>query len=295
MAGWQSGHAAACKAVYAGSIPASASIEFIMRIGVIGYGFVGKAFTNALKDNCNHFIVDPILNTNIAQLNEFKPDINFICLPTPENSDGTCNAEIVINVLQELKDKKFNSINVIKSTITPDVISDLSEIDKKFIYNPEFLTERNADFDFINSNLIVLGGNKEEQKIISKFYTQHTKCIQEDHIFTSRHEASFLKYTINSFLASKVTFFNELYLLFSKFNKDMDWDNFIKLVQMDPRIGSSHMKVPGNNGNYVYGGNCFPKDTKAFLEFSRSLDNELYLLKNVININKSIRDKYNKP
>ena len=122
-----------------------------------------------LKDNCNHFIVDPILNTNIAQLNEFKPDINFICLPTPENSDGTCNAEIVINVLQELKDKKFNSINVIKSTITPDVISDLSEIDKKFIYNPEFLTERNADFDFINSNLIVLGGNKEEQKLSQNF------------------------------------------------------------------------------------------------------------------------------
>ena len=92
----------------------------------------------------------------------------------------------------------------------------MSEIDKKFIYNPEFLTERNADFDFINSNLIVLGGNKEEQKIISKFYTQHTKCIQEDHIFTSRH--SFFK-IYNKFISCIKSYFLMNYIYYFQLTK----------------------------------------------------------------------------
>ena len=126
--------------------------------------------------------------------------ISFVC--QHRKFDGTCNAEIVINVLQELEDKKFNSINVIKSTITPDVISDLSEGHKKFIYNPEFLTE-NADFDFINSNLIVWAEIKKSKNYLKILYSAY-KMHKEDHIFTSRHKLPFLKYT--QITCIKITF-----------------------------------------------------------------------------------------
>ena len=103
-----------------------------------------------------------------------------------------------------------------------------------------------------------------------------------------------IKYTINTFLATKVIFFNELHNLFDATNTNESWDNFIYFLSKDPRIGNSHMMVPGHDGRYGFGGACLPKDAAAIMKYSNSLNVELGLIKNVINTNNQIRAKYNK-
>ena len=105
--------------------------------------------------------------------------------------------------------------------------------------------------------------------------------------------ASLIKYSINSFLASKVIFFNQLKDIFNLSGTNETWENFISAVSMDERIGSSHMNVPGHDGRNGFGGACFPKDTNAFFEYSKELGAEFSLLKEVIKVNNSIRSSYN--
>ena len=105
--------------------------------------------------------------------------------------------------------------------------------------------------------------------------------------------ASLIKYTINSFLALKVTFFNEIKFVFDSLNSKDDWLNFISALSKDKRIGDSHMSVPGPDGKYGFGGACFPKDVSALIEYSKELGPELSLLKKANDINNNIRSEYN--
>ena len=82
-------------------------------------------------------------------------------------------------------------------------------------------------------------------------------------------EASLAKYTINSFLATKVAFMNELWGIATAFG--LDYDTVAEMVKLDPRIGKSHMQVPGPDGLFGFGGACFPKDTSALLKYAESL------------------------
>ena len=100
------------------------------------------------------------------------------------------------------------------------------------------------------------------------------------------------KYTINSYLASKVMFFNEVHNLFKKSGTDENWENFIDAVSSDSRIGRSHMKVPGPDGRYGFGGACFPKDTQALYNYSLDEESPLKILKKVIDLNNHIRGSY---
>ena len=128
---------------------------------------------------------------------------------------------------------------------------------------------------------------------MARFYDDHTKCKTNNYQFTDAISAALCKYTINSYLATKVIFFNENKDIFDKSETSEKWDNFTKLVSMDNRIGDSHMDVPGHDGRRGFGGACFPKDTSALLSYSQELKAEFKLLKNVININNHIRDEYN--
>ena len=299
MAGWQSGHAAACKAVYAGSIPASASRIIYngkhMKVAIIGFGFVGKALSNGILNNVDIYKVDPKLNTNIIDLIKFKPDIIFICAPTPMNDDGSQDIsiiELIINKIIEF-DINLNSDIVLKSTILPDNLKNLKKILPNIIYNPEFLREKHANEDFINSNLIVFGSDNNDYLKISNFYQNFTKCINQDYIKTDLTTASLLKYAINSFLATKVSFFNELNELFLKSGAEESWDSFISYIDKDRRIGSSHMNVPGHDGRKGFGGACLPKDSNALIKYAMSLNTNLNVLKKAISTNNKIRAGYN--
>jgi UDPglucose 6-dehydrogenase len=98
-----------------------------------------------------------------------------------------------------------------------------------------------------------------------------------------------VKYCINSFLATKVTFMNEMYDVL-KAAKGTDWQTFSKIIQSDPRLGKTHMKVPGHDGQRGYAGSCFPKDTNALAWFAREILNTPFTqLETSIEINEKLR------
>ena len=264
-----------------------------MKIGIIGLGFVGKALRNGLKDDVNCIEIDPKLDTNINDLIKYKPEIVFICLPTPMNDDGSQNISIVKNVINEINQFDSNLLVVLKSTILPKHLKELSKLCCNLIVNPEFLREKYANEDFISSELIVFGGEENNCSKLSNFYKNYTNCECKEHIITDAVSASLIKYTINSFLALKVIFFNEIKSVFDNLDSQKDWLDFINALSKDKRIGDSHMSVPGPDGRYGFGGACFPKDVNAILDYSKEVGSELSLLKKANSINNNIRAQYN--
>ena len=125
-------------------------------------------------------------------------------------------------------------------------------------------------------------------------YQDHSLCNAANFIFTDHATASLVKYSINSFLATKVLFFNQLKDIFEGSNAGGGWESFINLIRLDQRIGISHMDVPGHDGKKGFGGACFTKDTAALVEYSNSIDKEFSLLAKAISINNEIRSQYKK-
>ncbi len=266
-----------------------------MKIGIVGYGFVGKALANGLKDSVDLSIIDPKLGTSIKDLEIINPEIIFICVPTPMSDDGKQDISILESVISDLNIYCSSSLFVLKSTVLPSHVKHIERICKTLILNPEFLRENFADDDFINADLILFGGEKDYANKLSNFYKNHTKCINKKHIFVDLVSAALIKYTINSFLATKVIFFNEIKKIFDKSNTGDSWKNFIDALSSDNRIGSSHMQVPGPDGREGFGGACFPKDTSALLDYSKEINSNFDLLEKVISLNNKIRAEYNKP
>lgn len=265
-----------------------------MKIGIIGYGFVGKAMENGIKDNVDIFLVDPILNTKISDLKDFLPEIIFICVPTPMNEDGSQDLSIINLVLKEIKENSINSKIVIKSTVLPDSIIEIEKLIPDVIYNPEFLREKHAFEDFIGSEIIIFGGQKDSANEIANFYKKHTNCINSDYQFTDLITASMVKYSINTFLSTKVIFFNQIFNIFKSLSNEKNWEQFVKIISKDKRIGSSHLSVPGHDGRYGFGGACLPKDSSALINYASSIDESLTLLEKSVEINNSIRSAYDK-
>lgn len=267
-----------------------------MKVGIVGYGFVGRALVSGfLNSTVDLDIIDPKLGTEIKDLNKFNPDIVFVCVPTPMKDDNSQDLSIFNNVIDELANLKCKPLVVIKSTVLPNHLKESAYKIKKLLYNPEFLREKHAEDDFINSKFIIFGGDKILSKELSIFYKKHTKCKAEQYVFTDLVTSSLMKYVINSFLATKVIFFNEMKELFDASDAEDSWVNFIDGISKDLRIGNSHMNVPGHDGRYGFGGACFPKDTNALDIYADNLDISLNILKKVINTNNNIRAKYNKP
>ncbi|MDC0875215.1 hypothetical protein OAP64_06240 [Flavobacteriaceae bacterium] len=234
-------------------------------IGIIGQGFVGNAVCQKFK---NHFSVDTFdidpSKSNAAYEKVIQNKIIFICLPTPMNLDGSCNTSIVEGEIDKL-DKLGDYTIVVKSTIIPGTTKAWNKkYNSDIVFNPEFLTEKNAVKDFENQKHIVLGGpGKATDKIKNIFEVAFKKakisCVADT-------SAELLKYYLNTFLAVKVSFANEMYQLSKKL--EVNYDNLLSMVLEDERIGKTHLNVPGHDGDYGYGGHCFPKDTKALIKLT---------------------------
>ena len=263
-----------------------------LKLGIVGHGFVGKATDWGFNKRVSKFIVDPLLDTNILDLKEFEPEIVFICVPTPMSDDGSQDSSIIENVIKELVLHCPNAIKVIKSTVLPSLLDELHNLDSKLIYNPEFLREKHANFDFVNSEMIIFGGDRNISTQVSNAYSRHSRCKTKEHIFTDLKTASFIKYSINTFLASKVVFFNELHSIYEKLEVKDSWESIVSVISKDPRIGDSHMNVPGHDGRKGFGGACFPKDSIALIKFAKNFDVDLNSLISTVKINNIIRSKY---
>ena len=264
-----------------------------MRVAIIGYGFVGKALEFGIKENVKIFKVDPSLGTEISDLVDFKPNVCFICVPTPMNNDGSQDTSILQKVIDDLLQYSISSLIILKSTVLPNYVDKFQKLIPDIVLNPEFLRERYANEDFINSKLIILGGTKESTKLAANFYKNYTNCVETNYKHTDLASAALVKYSINTFLALKVTFFNQLYDVFSESHPLMNWEDFVDIIATDERIGDSHMKVPGIDGKFGYGGPCFPKDCNALIAYSEDIGKPFELLKKSTEINNKIRKKYN--
>ena len=264
-----------------------------MKLGIIGKGFVGSAVANGFDKNVEQFIVDPKHNNNtIEELVEFNPSVTFICVPTPVAEDGSCDTNIVKDVLIELSMRDYKGVVVVKSTIIPDYLHEFKrEFDLKIVYNPEFLTEANANEDFKNPPFQVFGGKWKDCEVVEKAYLRHSSVRIVPTFKVDLTTASLLKYTIDSWLATKVVFFNELYKLHKSGSSAVGWEQFTDMLSRDERIGGSHMKVPGPDGDFGFGGHCFPKDTQALLKYAESKNVKLSVLKKATDTNNKIRNK----
>ena len=265
----------------------------IMKIGIIGYGFVGKALEAGFKNDVKILKIDPKLDTSIIDLLDFNPDAVFICVPTPMNNDSSQDVSILKSVINDLITNNIQCLTVLKSTVLPDQIAEIEDSIQMFVYNPEFLREKYANEDFINSSLIIFGGDKKNSILLADIYRNNTNCVCTEYTYIDSISASLIKYTINSFLATKVTFFNELNQLFKISGTSETWETFISTLSKDSRIGNSHMQVPGHDGRKGFGGACLPKDSNALANYAENLSKPLNVLKEAISTNNNIRGKYN--
>jgi UDPglucose 6-dehydrogenase len=181
---------------------------------------------------------------------------------------------------------------IVKSTVPAYKLQSIVEqcVDLRIVYNPEFLTEKNYINDFVNPSMHVFGGRDADTDSVEKLYKQNSDCKECPVYKTDIVTASMVKYCINSFLATKVTFMNEMYDVL-KAARGTDWQTFTNIIANDPRIGKSHMKVPGHDGQRGYAGSCFPKDTNALAWFAREILNTPFTqLETSIKINDKLRN-----
>ena len=243
-----------------------------MKIGIIGQGFVGNAVYQKLREGFDVKTYDTkgMIYCNSREQETLDNEVVFICLPTPMNQDGSCHTGIVEAAIKRVFEFGVAKIVVIKSTVPPGTCAKWS---KQFpsldiIFNPEFLTEANAVNDFNNQTRIILGG---PLAATTKLKTVFSKVFPNASIIkTDSTNAEMVKYVTNTFLATKVSFANEMYQICGKLG--IDYDKVIEYVCYDNRLGKSHWSVPGPDGDFGFGGHCFPKDLQALISLAHDLN-----------------------
>jgi UDPglucose 6-dehydrogenase len=265
----------------------------IMNIGVIGQGFVGGAVYQGMKNYLDVFTFD--INGNCTESSLFnlieKVDMTFLCLPTPMRKSGECDLSIVRNCLSQV-DMIVKSLNkkdfivIIKSTIPPGTTDKLNKENENLniVFNPEFLTEANAVDDYKNQNRIIVGGDRPYSSQVKKVFEKVFPKVPI--IKTSSTIAEMIKYVTNTFLATKVSFANEMYQICE--GLDIDYDKVIEYARYDDRLGSSHWSVPGPDGDFGYGGHCFPKDVAALKYVADEMNVSSTMLSATMNKNKEV-------
>jgi UDPglucose 6-dehydrogenase len=255
------------------------------RIGIIGHGFVGEAIASSVIPPYELIIRDPAKGFN-ATYDELKMcEAIFVCVPSPADLAGNCDTSILEDVVSQLKD--YTGVIISKVTAPPSVYEDLASRHNNLVYIPEFLTAEHNITDYQSTTWSIVGGEvgayvREAARII-KFLQPGIRHLE----FCSIGEASLIKYIINTFLATKVIFMNDMHQLAEKHG--YNWRTISTLASMDKRIGDSHMKVPGPDGQYGFGGMCFPKDTSAIANYAKSLGIALNVLESAIKKNTLLR------
>ena len=237
-------------------------------VGIIGNGFVGSAIASGFSLCAEIKIYDLDERRATHSFAEVvNSDFVFVCVPTPMKNvkGGEIDLSIMDSVFSDISkaNERSDNVCVIKSTIIPGTTQ--RYIDKhprlNVTHSPEFLTERVARLDFINTARIVIGGeqkNTEKVKDLFRVRFPYTKIIQ-----TTAVTAEFIKYMANSFFAVKVSYMNELKQAAEALG--VDWAGAMDGFTSDGRIGNSHLDVPGHDGRRGFGGKCFPKDLNAFI------------------------------
>lgn len=265
------------------------------KIGIIGKGYVGGAMYENFKDLFEVHVWDTDLTKRtVDAFDKFVEivDIIFVCVPTPMKDSGDCDTSIVENVVAEIAKVDRRKYVVIKSTVTPGTTERLAETHNMVIgFNPEFLTEANYIADFRNQPLIVLGTDDQGLGVVLAqiYYEFNAKVDNFAHVIQrTTKEAELFKYLANSFLATKVIFANEFKKLCDRI--DVEYGRVAEIAVLDKRLGHTHWRVPGPDGQLGFGGSCFPKDTSALINYADTYGSTLWLLTEASYINDELRN-----
>lgn len=261
-----------------------------LKIGIIGLGMVGEPIRRWFEEKLGYkrsknlfcYDVDP-KKGYFDDIN--KADIIFVSVPSPSNSDGSCNTSIVESAVNSIQDGK---IIVIKSTVPPGTIENLQKKHRKkrIIFNPEFLTEAQGWIDFISPDRQIVAPSSKSisdaYEILSLLPKRHfIRPWSSDYVkkSVSASEAEVGKYASNIFGYIKVIFGNIMSdvceALSLKFKQEgisakVDYENIREMISADLRIGPAWLNV--EHGDYCgAGGYCFPKDMDAFISFGDDL------------------------
>ena len=244
-----------------------------MNLGIVGIGYVGSAVKEIMSNYYHIETYDNKQKSTCESISDLvnKTDMIFVCVPTPMKKDGSCDTSIVTKVVTEINSVSMaDKILIIKSTVPPGTVERLNKeyTNCKVVFNPEFLTEANFIDDFKNQDRIIIGGPRPYTTKVRHMYSI---AFPTAHIIkTSSIIAEMVKYMTNSFLATKVSFANEIKMICD--GLDIDYDKVQEYATLDKRLGKSHWAVPGPDGKLGFGGSCFPKDLNALIKVAEELD-----------------------
>ena len=262
--------------------------KFIDTVGIVGNGFVGNAVYQNVRDKLNCKVYDVDKNRSFNTLKEvLNQQIIFLCLPTPMRMDGSCDLSILDKFFRKLNPSDYTNgerIFVIKSTVPIGTTKKYAK-DFPVVHNPEFLTARNAVYDFANARRTVVGGSGSLVVRVANFFRDYFPPIPV--IMMSSDESEAVKYFSNTFLAYKVAYFNKIYDMCDKLG--IEYTHVMQGVTADDRIGKSHTKVPGIDNDRGFGGTCFPKDLNSLIVQMESVGVNADMLKEVWKYNQEIR------
>jgi UDPglucose 6-dehydrogenase len=268
-----------------------------MKIGIIGQGYVGTAIKSGFEKHYEIETYDKYDESkSTCELFDLvaECEVIFVCVPTPMNSNGSCHIDIVDGVVEEIDEwvsryhKDTNPIVVIKSTVPPGTTDRLHKKYKNInvIFNPEFLTESNFLEDFKNQTRIILGGTRKGTNILRQVYSKVFPSATI--VKTGSKTAEMVKYFVNSFLGTKISFANEMKQICE--GVSIDYDKVVEYATYDERLGKSHWAVPGPDGDCGFGGHCLPKDINALISVAHELGIVTEVLEAVVETNDKVRE-----
>jgi len=271
------------------------------KIGIVGNGYVGSAVKFGFSPSVGYdadvkvYDIDPNKASHTLDETVNESQYIFLSVPTPANPDGSINTDIVENALHSINNAKSvdasGPVVLLRSTVTPGTTRRLSSMfpDIEMVFNPEFLTERSAHFDFINQARIILGGTSGDSvgvRLVAELFRRrfgNTISILQ----TNFESAELVKYMTNTFFATKVSFLNEMKQLSDSSNAV--WDDVAEGFVRDGRVGHSHMNIPGPDGKLGFGGSCFPKDIQALISYGESCGVSMNVLRGAWETNLEVR------
>lgn len=262
------------------------------KVGIIGWGVVGQATGKGFSQAHDVLWYDPY-KTGGSSVEELiaHSEFLFVCVPTPMFSDhsGT-DLSVVEKVVETFAPKLENTdkVLILKSTVIPGTTVKFAQkypgVD--FAFNPEFLTEKQPEYDFLHPDRTIIGAldsrvARRIKALCEAIYSKEAKYFLSDPT-----TCELAKYASNALLSAKIILANEVYHVAQALK--VDYNQVREMVQADPRIGG-HLKVPGPDGDLGFGGKCFPKDLVGFLGLARALQIDLSVFEEIWQKNLKLR------
>ena len=250
------------------------------RYAIIGYGVVGKAMHELIPEAV-YYDVQPGVGHDQDEINEC--DVAFICVPTPQSADGSCD----ISAVEECIGWLTTPLIVLRSTVPPGTTEALArKHNKRLVFQPEYLGETAAHpyADVSRRHFIILGGKPEDTSRVADAYNRFYHSDVQYH-FTDALTAEVTKYMENCFFAAKVTFCNEFFGIAKALG--VEYNELRELWLADTRISRDHTFVyPEQRG---FSGKCLPKDLAAIIARAAEAGYDASFLKAVEAVNEDFK------